>query len=115
MSEHFKHGQLLGEILGGNKCLLNCTPELVDLDEGEDGGEVHEGGVKLEVLVGGADMVAGGEHALEDDANAHRVEDPEVLQGVMVNSIDYQQMFLYSSVRHPVVPTTLLELPKKVC
>ena len=90
---------------------MNCTPELVDLDEGEDGGEVHEGGVKLEVLVGGADMVAGGEHALEDDANAHRVEDPEVLQGVMVNSIDYQQMFLYSSVRHPVVPTTLLEVP----
>ena len=88
---------------------MNCTPELVDLDEGEDGGEIHEGGVKLEVLVGGANVVAGGEHTLEDDAHAHGIEDAEVLQGV--NSIEYQQMPLYSSVRHSVIPTTLLERP----
>ena len=75
---------------------MNFTPELVDLDEGEDRGEVHEGSVKLEVLVGGADVVAGGEHAFEDDAHTHGVEDAEVLQGV--NSIECQQMFLYSSV-----------------
>ena len=56
------------------------VPELVDLDEGERGREVHEGGVELKVLVGGADVVAGGEDALEHDADAHGVEDPKVLR-----------------------------------
>jgi hypothetical protein len=33
-------------------------PELVDLEHAEDGDGVHEGGVKLEVGVVGADVIA---------------------------------------------------------
>ena len=40
MSENFTHdfGQVLGQVLGRQKCLLNCTPE-------DDGGRVGVAGV----------------------------------------------------------------------
>ena len=41
---------------------------------------LHEGCVKLEVLVGRTDMVAGRENALKDEGRAHGVENAVVVR-----------------------------------
>merc|ERR1719429_607728 len=49
--------------------------ELVDLEEDQHCDGVHEGGVKLEVLGSGTDVVAAGENPLHDESTTHGVED----------------------------------------
>ena len=56
------------------------VPELVELDEAERGDGVHEGGVELEILVCGADVVGSAEQALHNHGQAHGVKDAEVLR-----------------------------------
>ena len=46
---------------------------LEELDEHEDGDEVHEGGVKLEGEGGGADVVDGGHDAFHDQGGSQGV------------------------------------------
>ena len=53
--------------------------ELVDLDAAEHKHDVHHCGVELEAVVGGANVVADREEALEDHRETHGVEDTQLL------------------------------------
>ena len=53
--------------------------DLVDLEEDEDGDDIHEGGVELEVDFSRTDVVAGGEDALHGEGPSHGVEDTVLL------------------------------------
>ena len=53
---------------------------LVELDGAYHANDVHEAGVELKVVVAGTDVVGGGEDALHDEADAHCVEEAEMLR-----------------------------------
>ena len=61
------------EDMVGHVCDISVA-ELVDLEEDQDGDAVHEGGVELEVLCRGADVVTTTEDPLQDERCSHGVE-----------------------------------------
>ena len=58
--------------------------ELEYLDDHDDGHDIHEGGVKLEVLLGGTDVIASTQHTLKHQSQAHGVEDAKLMRNTLV-------------------------------
>ena len=57
-----------------------CVPELVELEEDQDCDEEHEGGVKLEVCRGWADVVDATENSFQCESSTQSIEDPNLFR-----------------------------------
>ena len=56
-------------------------PKLVNLDEGQDEHDVHDGGVKLQASIAGAEVEDATANSLQNQANTKCVENTVLLVG----------------------------------
>ena len=57
--------------------------ELEYLDDHDDGHDVHEGGVKLEVLLGWTNMITGTQHSFKHQSYAHGIEYSKLMRNTL--------------------------------